>query len=102
MEAVSWQAVSRRSLTAEAPFQSQVRSREIRGEKLVLGQVLLQALRFSPLIISPPMLRAHLHLYVLLNRRTNGRSLGSFQTTVLFQKSRNNGYKNNITYYLKG
>ena len=77
MEAVSWQAVSCRPLTAEARFRSQGSSCEIRGEKVILRHVLLQVLLVSPVITSPPMLHVHFHLYVL-NRRKNGRCLGTF------------------------
>jgi hypothetical protein len=42
----------------------------------------------SPVIIFPSMLHTHLHLHVALTRRTNGRSLGTFQKAKLFRKSR--------------
>ena len=34
-----------------------------------------QILHFLPVTIIPPALRTHLHLYVALSRRTNGRNL---------------------------
>ena len=49
---------------------------QIFGDEVALGQVFLPVLTFSPFIIIPPLLDAHLH--VVLNRRTNLRSLGTF------------------------
>jgi hypothetical protein len=46
-------------------------------DKMALGQVVLRVLRFSPVII-PPIFYTH-HLNVTLNRRTNGRNLGTFK-----------------------
>jgi len=37
--------------------------------------------------IIPPMLHTHLHQHAMLSRRTNGRSLGTFQKAMLFRKS---------------
>jgi hypothetical protein len=51
------------------------------------------SLRVSPVSIIPPMLHTHLHLHVALTRRTNRRSLGTFQKVVLFRKSENIGKK---------
>jgi len=42
------------------------------------GQVLLRVALVAPVSIIPPMFHIHLHLYVALTRRTNGRSLGTF------------------------
>ena len=44
--------------------------------KVALIQVSLAGHRCSPLSIIPPTIRTDLHLYVALNRRTNGWSLG--------------------------
>ena len=44
-----------------------------------LGQVVIQALRFLPVITNPALLCTHLHLHVAFASRTNGRSLGTFQ-----------------------
>ena len=49
--------------------------------KVSLGQVSLQVLQFSSVIIIPPML--HIHLY-LSNRRTSGRILGTFKQSNPF------------------
>ena len=46
-------------------------------DKVALGQVVPRVLRFSPVII-PPVFHTH-HLNVTLNRRTIGRSLGTFK-----------------------
>jgi hypothetical protein len=52
-------------------------------EKVAVGQILpYRVLQFSPDIIIPPLLRAHLHL-----TKTNMRSLGTFQKAILFRKS---------------
>jgi len=68
------QWTSRRPLTAEDRVRFQIGPCDI----AILGQVLLPVLLFSPVTIIPPMLYAHLHLHVVLTRRTNGRSLGTF------------------------
>jgi hypothetical protein len=47
--------------------------------RVALGQVLLPAAQFSPVIVGPPVLHTCLHLHVALTRRTNGRKLGIFQ-----------------------
>jgi hypothetical protein len=58
-----------------------------------LGQVFLWICRFSPVSTIPLMLHTHLYLNVALIRRMNGRSLESFQNTILFRKSGSIGYK---------
>ena len=45
------------------------------------------SLRFSPVNIIPPTLHTDRHLHAVLTRRTNGRSLGTFQKAKLFWKS---------------
>jgi hypothetical protein len=62
-------------------------------DKVLLGKGFLLVLRFSPVIIIPPMLHTHLRLHVALTRRTNGRSVGIFQKTKFFLKSRSAGKK---------
>ena len=72
-------------------------------DKVALGEVFLGVLRFRSVSIIPPMLRArarthththtHLHLHVALTRRTNGRSVRTFQKTMLCRKLRSTGYK---------
>jgi len=54
-------------------------------------QAILRALWVSPVTIFPSMLHTHLHLHVALTRRTNGRSLGTFQKAKLFRKARGIG-----------
>jgi hypothetical protein len=44
-----------------------------------LGQVFLRVLRFSFVSIFSPMLRTHLHLHAVRNRRTNVRSVGTLK-----------------------
>ena len=53
--------------------------------KVALGQVFLQAFLFCPVSINP--LGCMFMLSAALTRRTNGRSQGTFQITVLFRKS---------------
>jgi len=38
------------------------------------------------------MLHTHLHLYIALTQKTNGRSLGTFQKAMLFRKPGSIGY----------
>ena len=56
-------------------------------DEVALGQVFLRVLRYSAVIIIPPLLRTHLHLHVALTRRTKGRSVGTFQKEMLSPKS---------------
>jgi hypothetical protein len=56
-------------------------------DKVVLAQVFIRVLRFTPVNINIPMLHTQLHLHVALTRRTNGRSLATFQKAMLFRKS---------------
>ena len=56
-------------------------------DKMTLGQVFLQVLRFSPFSIIPPILHTHLHPHLALTRKTNARSLGTFQKAMFFRKS---------------
>jgi hypothetical protein len=56
-------------------------------DKVALGQVFLPVLRFPPVSVIPSVFHIHFHLHVALTRRTNGRSLGTFQKAVLFRKS---------------
>jgi len=53
-------AVSRRTVTAEARFRSQV-SLTFVVDRVALGQVFMPVLRFSPVSIVPPMLHTQLH-----------------------------------------
>jgi len=46
----------------------------------------------SPVSIIPSMVHIHLHLHVAFTRRTNGRSLGTFQKAMLFRKSSSSIY----------
>ena len=71
-------------------------------DKVAVGQVYLRVLRFSPVSIIPPMLHTHLHLHVALNRRTKGRSLGTFEKAVFFRKSQNIGQKSTFTFTGRG
>jgi hypothetical protein len=55
--------------------------------KILLRQVYSPVLLLSPVSIIPPTVRTHLHLHAVLNRRTNGQSLGAFQKAMLLRKS---------------
>jgi hypothetical protein len=52
---------------------------------VVLENVYLRVLLFSPVSIIPPTLHTHLHLHVALTGGTNGRSLGTLQKAKLFR-----------------
>jgi hypothetical protein len=56
-------------------------------DKVALGQVFLRVFPFFHVSVIPPLLHTHLRLHVALTRRTNGRSLRTFQNGVLFWKS---------------
>jgi len=47
--------------------------------KVAMGRVFLRVRPFPPVSTIPALLHTHLHLYVVFNRRTKGRSLGTFQ-----------------------
>ena len=53
-------------------------------DSVTLGQVFLRALQFSPIIVIPPTLHTHLHLHMILGRRTNGLRLEIFQKPNAF------------------
>ena len=53
-------------------------------DEVTLKQSFVRILRFSPVIIMPPMVHT---------RRTNGQSLETFQKSVLFRKSGSIGWK---------
>jgi len=53
----------------------------------------LRLLRGSPGSITLPMPHTHLHRHAAITRRTNGRSLGTFQKPMPFRKSVSNGQK---------
>lgn len=80
------QAVCSRRLPAEA----RVSPYEICGAPSGIGtDFFLRVLRFSPVIVIPPIL----HTHAALTRRTNRRSVGIFQKTMFFLKSRSAGQK---------
>ena len=56
------------------------------ANKVALRQFFLRVLLLSPVSIILTVLYAHMHLHVAVTRRTDGRSLGTFQNTVLFRK----------------
>jgi hypothetical protein len=58
-------------------------------DKVALGQVFIQELRFSPVNIIPTLLHTHLHLYVALTRRAKGRSLGTLKKGIAVSKMGN-------------
>ena len=65
------QAVSRRPLTAKAPFLSQVSPCGVCGEQSGTVTGFSPSTSVSPVSIIPPMLRTRLELHVALTRRTN-------------------------------
>jgi hypothetical protein len=56
-------------------------------DRVALEQVSLPVLRLPPVSVIPPMLHTHLHLSYL-TRRTNERSLGTFQRQCSFGSQR--------------
>ena len=58
---------------------------------MTLEQVFLRVPRFYPVSIISLMFHIHLHMHVALIRRTNNRSLGTFQKAVLFRELGNIG-----------
>jgi hypothetical protein len=65
------EAVSRRSITAEARVQYQVVYMRSVAGKVSLGQVFLPVISYCPVGIIPPMVHTDLHPHVALNK-TNG------------------------------
>ena len=61
----------------------------------------VRVLRFAPVSIIPPVLHTHLHLHVAVSRRTNGRSLDTFQKAMPFQKAGSIGWKCTFTFLTK-
>ena len=59
-------------------------------DKLVLGKVFLRVYRFSSFSNIQPLLHTILHVHVAFTR-TNGRSLVTFQKSMLFRKFRSTG-----------
>jgi hypothetical protein len=55
-------------------------------DKVALGHVFLRVLRVLNATMISPVLNTHLHPQVAPTRRTNGRSQGTIQTTMLFRK----------------
>jgi len=78
------QAVSRRSLNAEAQFRSQTSSCEVFVGHSGTGTSFSPSTSVSPVTAIPPTLHTHLQLHVALTRRTHWRSLGTFQKSNLF------------------
>jgi hypothetical protein len=54
-------------------------------DKVALGQVFLQVLRFSPVSIIPPMLHTHLLLHAFLNRRRNNETWEPSKSNALLE-----------------
>jgi len=77
------QAVSRRSLNAEAQFRSQTSSCEVFVGHSGTGTGFSPSTSVSPVTTIPPTLHT-LQLHVALTRRTHWRGLGTFQKGNLF------------------
>jgi len=67
-------------------------------DTVALWQVSPLVLPFPPLSVIPPIPHTHFQLHVAVTRRTNGRSLGTFQKTILFRKPDSPGQKINFTF----
>ena len=89
-----------RPLTAEGRIRSQVSSCEFVLDKMAVGEVFLQVLRFSPVIITLPVFHAHICLQIALTRRTNVRNLGIFKTIMAFRKSGSFRWKSTSNFLL--
>jgi hypothetical protein len=81
------QAVSRRPTNAEARFRSQVSPCEICDGQRDRVTRFSPTTSFSTVRIIPPMLYIHLHLDIAHIKWTKVPPLGTFQQTVLVQKS---------------
>jgi hypothetical protein len=55
-------------------------------DRVAMGQDFLRLLRFPPVSIIPSMIHTHLHLRVAFVRRTNKRSLETFEKTMFFSE----------------
>ena len=67
-------------------------------DKMALGNIFLQVLRFCLVNITSPVLHTHFHLHDACSRRTNGRrSLDTFQKAIIFRKLRSTGHKGTFT-----
>ena len=78
-------------LSSKARLRSHFSLCEICGGLSDTEQFFSDYLGFTLSIVIPPMLHTHLNLRVVLTRRMNRRSLGTFQQAVLFRKSGNIG-----------
>ena len=77
------QSVSRWPLTGGPEFYHRAVHVGLMVGKRVLWKVYLPVLLLPPVSIIPPLLHSYLRLHVALTRRTNGRSLGTFQKALL-------------------
>jgi hypothetical protein len=66
---------------------------------VTLGQGSLRVLPFTPLSIILSMSVTRLYI-IVTSGRTNGRSLGTFQTAMLLRKYENIGYKITFTAFV--
>ena len=68
-------------------------------DKVALGQGFLRVVPLTPLSIILSMSVTHLYI-IVTSGRTNGRSLGTFQTAMLLRKYENIGYKITFTAFV--
>jgi hypothetical protein len=59
--------------------------------RVALGQVSVPVFQFSFVRITPPALHSNLYVHIALTGRVNGRSLETFQKTMVVRKSENIG-----------
>jgi len=81
------QGVSHCSVTTEARVRSQIIPCEICGVQSGTGISFSPSTSVSPVSIIPPMFHTYLHLHVALTRRTNRRSLETFQKAMFVHTS---------------
>jgi hypothetical protein len=87
-------------LSPQKPSSSQVSPFEIYGEQSGTGTGVLRVTWFLPVSIIPPMFLTHLHLHVVLTRKTKGRSLETFRKAMLFRKLGTIGYESTSTFFV--
>jgi hypothetical protein len=85
------QAVTRWPLIAETRARSRTSPFGFVVDEVTLAQGFLRVFTFSLVSIITTLPDTDLYLHVYLTRRTNGRSLGTFQKIMFFRSSGSSG-----------